>query len=157
MKYAAMAGKDDVVDVMVDHGAPMEIQVAALLGRVSLVASMLEADPSLLDEGLLLAAVIRDQVEVVEFLLDRAKEGAGQPSIGVNTGLHAAIHHKHRALKTLKLLLARGADANFKNEWGGLPLQAFSTGSDLGGLRKEMCDLLIAHGANPEDQSNPTP
>jgi len=54
------------------------------------------------------------------------------------TPLHAAAIRNHKEIA--QLLIAKGADVNAKNKYGGTPLHYAAT--------KEIAELLIAKGAN---------
>ncbi|MDE2993705.1 MAG: ankyrin repeat domain-containing protein, partial [Chloroflexota bacterium] len=161
---AAWNDKGDVVDVMVERGAAMTIHAAAALGRVETVGSLLDADPCFIealyeDQPMaeltpLKVAAHRAQIGVVELLLDRGAEINGQAILangghGRSTVVHAAVSSGSVAM--LKLLLERGANINLKNRWGASPLATnWRSRDDV--HRSEIRDLLVAHGANPEDQ-----
>lgn len=65
------------------------------------------------------------------------------PCTSVSTSLHAAISARH--LPVVQFLLAQGAQADARNNWG---LALAASNGDL-----EMCDLLLAHGAHAKEPS----
>ena len=161
---AAWNGKGDVVDVLVEHGAPMTIHAAAALGRVETVRSMLDADPSLLEalyidqpmaeQTPLKVAAGRAQIGVAELLLDRGADINGQATLPgggprSSTALHEAIYSD--SVEMVKLALDRGADVSLENWWGATPLGTNWQNRQRRNVQ-EISQILIAHGANPADQ-----
>lgn len=161
---AAWNGKGGVADVLVERGAPMTIHAAAALGRIEAVSSMLDADPSLLEALYidrpmteltpLKVAASKAQIDVAELLLDRGADINGQATLpggyGRSTALHAAVR-SGRSVDMVRLLLDRGADVNRKNWWGATPLST-NWPPRRHDSSNEIGDLLVAHGANPEDR-----
>ena len=161
---AAFNGKVDVVDVLVERGAPMTIHAAAALGRVEIVRAMLDADPTLLEalyvdrpmdeQTPLKIAANMAEMGVCNLLLDRGADINGQMTLpgggnGASTVLHGAVYSG--SVEMVALALERGADVSLTNSWGATAL-----GTNWPSRRRtrasEIGELLIAHGADPEDQ-----
>ena len=161
---AAFKGNADVVDVLVERGAPMTIHAAAALGRVEIVRAMLDADPTLLEalyidrpmdeQTPLKIAANMAEMGVCNLLLDRGADINGQMTLpgggnGASTVLHGAVYSG--SVEMVRLALARGADVGLTNPWGATAL-----GTNWPSRRRtnapEISDILIAHGANPEDR-----
>ena len=161
---AALYGKGEVVDALVERGAPMTIHAASALGRVETVRAMLDDDPGLLealyaDKPMtemtpLKVAASKAQIDVAELLLDRGADinrqatlpGGGPKS---STALHEAVYSG--SVEMVKLALDRGADVSLENWWGATPLGT-NWQSRQRRHASEISELLIAHGANPADQ-----
>ena len=167
LHWCASCGHGDVVDFLAALGAPMTISVAVSLGRVELVDAMLTADPSLVEGPLtpeeidwnkhlpwhqhspLIVAAMNDRAEVAALLLDR---GAGiDRRVGwyQTTALHHAVDSDSTG--TVRLLLDRGADVSIRSRNHHLPT-ALVKNAPFTVSRREIRDLLVAHGANPEEQ-----
>ena len=160
---AAFKGRGDVVDVLVERGAPMTIHAAAAVGLVETVRAMLDADPSLL-EALYIDQPMAEQTPlkiaanmaetgVFNLLLDRGADINGQVTLpgggnGASTVLHGAVYSD--SIEMVRLALARGADVSLTNPWGATPL-----GTNWQNRQRvnaeEISQILIAHGANPQD------
>jgi ankyrin repeat protein len=166
LHYAARQGHDDVVDWLVAQGAPMTISAATALGRAELVAAMLDADPPLLEGALppevtekkkhlpwqeyspLVIAATNNWIEIVRLLLDRGAEINRQVGWYQNTALHLAV--RSHSTETVRLLLARGADVTIRSRDHHLPTPLQKNRPPTVS-RDEIRDLLIAHGAKPEE------
>ncbi len=161
---AAFKGKGDVVDVLVERGAALSIHAASALGRVETVRAMLDADPSLLEalyidqpmveQTPLKIAANMAETGVFNLLLDRGADINGQVTLpgggnGASTVLHGAVYSD--SVEMVRLALARGADVSLTNPWGATAL-----GTNWQNRQRvnahEISELLIAHGANPEDR-----
>jgi ankyrin repeat protein len=167
LHWAARHGHGDVVDLLVEHGAPMTISAATTLGRAELVESLLDADPALLEGALspevmekkkhlpwherspLVIAAEGDWTRIVGVLLDRGAEIDRQVGWYRTTALHHAVSSD--STPTVKLLLQRGADVSIRSRDHHLPT-AMVKNWPRTVSRDEIRDLLIAHGAKPEEQ-----
>jgi ankyrin repeat protein len=92
--FAAVAGTDDMVKLLIDHGAKADIFVAAMLDMGERVKKLLHANPD----------------------VARATDHSGA------TALHLAAGRGH--IKAVQILLAAGADPNSSSGSGETPLQA---------------------------------
>ena len=165
--WAASRGHGQVVDLLVELGAPMTISVAAALGRVEIVDAMLTAEPSLVEGDLtpeeidwnkhlpwpqhspLIVAAMNNRTEVAALLLDRGAGIDRQVGWYQTTALHHAVSSE--STETVKLLLERGADVTIRSRNHHLPTALVKNWPPTVS-RREIRDLLVAHGANPEEQ-----
>jgi ankyrin repeat protein len=140
-------GRPEAAEFLAQHGASLDLEAAAGLGRLNLVQQLLnEATPVQINRGLWWASEYgRDQV--VDFLLNngadlRAGENTGQ------TALHWAIVGGQ--LETVKLLLKRGASLEARNQYGGKALAQARwcvANADSGFDYASILKLLIDAGA----------
>ncbi len=126
--------------------------------------AMLNADPMLLEalyidrpmdeQTPLKIAANMAETGVFNLLLDRGADINGQVTLpsggnGASTVLHGAVYSG--SVEMVRLALDRGADVSLTNSWGATPL-----GTNWLSRRRtnapEISEILIAHGANPEDQ-----
>ena len=164
--WAASRGHGQVADLLAELGAPMTISVAAALGRVDLVDSMLTADPSLVEGDLtpeeidwnkhlpwpqhspLIVAAMYNRTEVAALLLDRGAGIDRQVGWYQTTALHHAVSSE--STETVRLLLERGADVSIRSRNHHLPTALVKNWPPTVS-RREISDLLVAHGANPQE------
>jgi ankyrin repeat protein len=125
IEAAAQMGREDIMTLLLDHGAPLEICTAAALGQADTVAAMLAADPDLAhatgahDIPVLYFPVIGGHQVIAEQLLAAgANVNAGA---GGTTPLHGAALFGRPALAAW--LLDHGADPNPPNYENKTPLQ----------------------------------
>ena len=167
LHFAALEDFGEVVDILVESGAPMTIDAATALGRIDVVASMLDEDPSLLeggrapkivdatkflkrgDEPPLMTAAQKNRWEVAEMLLDRGAAINRQVGWYAVTALHQAVDSQ--SVETIRLLLSRGADVTLRTRFHHLPTPLQGNWPPTVS-RDEIRRLLIAHGAKPEEQ-----
>jgi hypothetical protein len=119
-------GRVRASEFLAQHGATLDLEGAAGLGRLDLVQNFFN------DSGVLQASATTAQMErgflwaceygrndVVDFLLDRGVAIQSQANTG-QTALHWAVIGGH--LDTITLLLDRGASLEAKNTYGGTAL-----------------------------------
>ncbi len=147
---AAYAGRRDLFDLLLHHGAGVSVFEASALGLPDRVLGCLETDPSLVGayshDGwtpLHLASFFGHQ-EVADLLLARGADvNARSRSTRFareNTPLHAAA--ANRQVAVAELLIARGADVNARDGSGFTPLAlAANNRNDL------MVVILLEKGA----------
>ena len=146
-------GNPAVADLLIDHGAPLDIFESAAAGRLERVKSLLAADPSLVNayaadgfQALGLAAFLGHE-EVVQFLL---AQGATVNSPSNNAQrvqpLHSAVAGKH--LEIAGQLLSHGAQVNACQSGGFTPLHGAAQNGQV-----EMLQLLLDHGADAQATS----
>jgi ankyrin repeat protein len=128
VKHAAVAGRLDIVDLLMDHGASAPrltdaeaFVAAAAQGDLVAVRELAAAHPERLrDPDAMKAAIHRLQPEAVRLLLDLGMP----PDIG-DVHNYRALHHAADcgAVNIAKLLLDRGAEIDaLETRYGGTPL-----------------------------------
>lgn len=198
LHIAAANGKINVVDFFitelnldideVDHLRKTPLHVAALNGHLEVVKFLLNHDAyincgDIMGLTPLFYAVRKNQINVVEFLLDKSDINY---AMGGYTLLHEAAENGY--LELVKVLLENKANINAKNERNWTPLHAAAyngyleivkvfvqNGADVNGKvingctalyyavengNENIVDLLVKHGANVnvfERSSNTTP
>jgi uncharacterized protein len=132
-------GRADIMEYLLDKGAPLTIFAAASLGRPDDVATFLKENQELATAlgvhgmTILYHAALGGTTEIAEMLI---ANGGGQ---GVNHALHAAVMLDRRDM--VAWLLARGADPNTLSFEQKTTLDvAVASGYD------EVADMLREHG-----------
>jgi ankyrin repeat protein len=152
LHHAAFAGHREVVDVLLEQGGSLPIQAAVALGGLDLVTSMLDADPTLVDDDPppLKVAAARNHRAMAELLLDRGAELDRVSSNYQPTALFVAV--RRRSLDVLELLLERGADVTIRETGDHHHTPLGSNWPLTYPEGEKVRDLLIQYGANPEEQ-----
>jgi hypothetical protein len=155
-------GRPEAAEFLAAHGARLDLEGAAGVGRLDVVKSFLNDDGSLknatkaqLESGFGWACEY-GRNEVVEYLLDRGMDlRAGENTD--QTGLHWAVIG--RQLETVKLLLKRKAPLEAKNVYGGTVLGQ-ATWCVVNGERSldyvPIIGALLDAGARVEEAGYPT-
>lgn len=157
MHVAAWAGHVDILSLLLEHGANIDVYQNLLYHTPLIQASMkgkLEAGQYLLDRGAdinvhnkynrtpLFMAVFYGHVEFVQMLLKRgAKTNTHDTSFG-NTPLHWAA--QKRNIQVVRWLLEHGADVNVRNNERKTPSQWTSD--------HEIMELLSKYGFALKDR-----
>ena len=94
------------------------------------------------------------ETAVFNLLLDRGADINGQVTLpgggnGASTVLHGAVYSD--SIEMVRLALARGADVSLTNPWGATPLGTNWQNRHRRNVH-EISQILIAHGANPQDR-----
>ena len=97
----------------------------------------------------LIVAAMNNRAEVARLLLDRGAGIDRQVGWYQTTALHHAVSSE--STETVRLLLERGADVTIRSRDHHLPTALVKNWPPTVS-RREIRDLLIAHGANPEQQ-----
>jgi hypothetical protein len=153
-------GRRIAAEFLAGHGAKLDLEAAAGLGRLDLVRNFFD------ESGAAWATATKEQKEqmerallwaceyghdgVVNFLLDRGVPIQSQANTG-QTPLHWAVIGAQTF--TITLLLSRGADLEAKNAYGGTPLgQALWSAGHSDSIidYQRIADLLKLHGAKRE-------
>ena len=145
---ATYYGQPEIANLIVEHGATLNLFEAASVGQLATVQSILAAQPNLINtytpDGFfpLALAAFFGHTHIVKFLLEH---GADVQQAATNAqrvnALHAASANRH--LDICRLLIHRGIDVNAKQEGGFTPLQAAAQNGQL-----ELVELLLQHGAD---------
>lgn len=145
IEAAAQMSNRAICELLLAHGAPLEICTAASLGMNDKVEEMLDADPSLKDARgahgipLMYYPTITDNVELAELLISRGADiNAGA---GGNTALHGAAMMGQTRMT--EWLLSHGANPNATDYEGKTPLQRAREYNQQG-----VVGALEAHGGN---------
>ncbi|HYX68511.1 MAG TPA: ankyrin repeat domain-containing protein [Terriglobales bacterium] len=156
---AAYHRQEALARALADRKPDLGLFEAAVLGKVERAATLLDADPSLLDSfspdgwtALHLAAFF-NRLEMVELLLARgAKVDLKSKNALNNTPLNAAVAANR--LEIARRLLQKGADANAHQHGGITPLHEAAASGNA-----EMVRLLLAHRADASaiSEDNRTP
>ncbi|PYP86859.1 MAG: hypothetical protein DMF61_11680 [Blastocatellia bacterium AA13] len=121
-------GRKAAAEFLAGHGAPLDLEGAAGVGRLDLVRSFFNADGSLkpgaaqeqMKDGFTWACEF-GRTEVVAFLLDAGVDVNAKLKHDGQTGLHWAALGGH--VETVELLLERNAPVDARDEsWGSTPL-----------------------------------
>jgi len=159
LMWSVYAGQTLVRDYLLVElertGAALDIFEAAATGNVAALESLLAAQPGLASawstDGwtpLHLAAAFGSP-EAVKLLLERgAPVDAVSRNPQTNQPLHAALA-LGRNLETIRLLLAAGADPNACQTAGYTALFSAAAAN-----RRDLAEILVAHGANPALQND---
>lgn len=147
-------GRPGAGEFLARHGAQLELESAAGLGRMDVVEAFFDSDGSLkppatqsrLQNGFLWACKYGRE-NVVAFLVDHGADLVATADSGA-TALHWAAGGGH--LSIVKLLLERGAPLEEINTWGGTVLEHAGWGFEHGASGTDFArvfDTLLAAGA----------
>jgi len=156
-------GKDDVRELLLERGAPLDVFEAAAVGVREKVEEWVKKDAGLVRafarDGFtpLHLAAFFGRIPVVELLLSR---GAPVNEVSRNPSalrpLHSAVAHRQPqvALEISRALVAAGADVNATQQGGWTPLHAAALHGNLPLVR-----LLLEAGAtaNAKNDTGQTP
>jgi hypothetical protein len=155
-------GRGAAAEFFANHGAKLDLEAAAGVGRLDVVKGFFNEDgtlkpsatPEQMKDGFAWACEF-GRPSVVEFLLSRGMQIDAKLKHNGQTGLHWAALGGH--LDTVKLLLERGAPVDAKDEsFEGTPLQwaMYGWGNSAGesGHYYEVVALLARAGARLEPE-----
>jgi ankyrin repeat protein len=144
IKHAALAGQQEIVEILVNHGAPMPqlsdeeaFLAAATRGDLSAIRQLADGHVEYLRKpDAMFAAIRQDRADVAELLLNLGMS----PDIGDDHGFRALHYTTHcGAVAVARLLLARGAEIDaFETRHGAPPLSHANYQQ-----RPEMIALLV--------------
>jgi ankyrin repeat protein len=160
--FAAYFGRDDIVDLLLRHGASLDVFEAAIVGDVNRLVERLDAEPVLVHafshDGwtpLHLAAHF-GRTKAVQYLL---VQGADPNAVSKNETatvpvISAAAGRSAGKLAAIEALLAGGADVNGTDPHGHTALHVAAMDGQL-----ELAELLLDRGAavNARTKERKTP
>jgi ankyrin repeat protein len=149
LMLAIYHNRPEVRDLLIEHGAPLDIHEAAAAGKAERIAELAAKNRAAINSfaadgfaPLALAAFFGHR-ESVEWLLDH---GADVNAISKNatgyTALSGAVARGDAEI--VRLLLAHGANARHRYGPGYSPLHEAAAGGKI-----EILRLLLEHGADP--------
>lgn len=145
-----VTARDFFLARLAERGVDLDIFEAAAIGDEARLRSMITADPaaaqSFSGDGwtpLHLASAFGTPAAVALLLAHGAAVDAISKNAQRNQPLHAALA-LGRNPQTIELLLGRGADANAVQAGGFTAIFSAATAN-----RRDLAELLVAHGANP--------
>lgn len=113
LEWAATLGSYKVAELLLERGAvAYTLIVAAALGKIADVKSMIASDTQVLSEAMY-GAARNGHTELVEYLLDQGATVDLRKVLG-GTALHWAAINGHRG--TVELLVSRGASLTIRDE-----------------------------------------
>ncbi len=162
---ASNAGHEELVQMLLAHGARIDFHQAAAIGATARVRELLDQDPLLLDsfstEGFTATALAAHfgHAETLHFLLDSGADPnlVSQHPLGV-TSLHAALFG--RKPETAAILISRGADVALRRRGQGWPRAGWSALHYAAAFGyTALIERLLEAGADPvsKDDAGRTP
>ena len=146
---AAYNMKPDVVNALLELGAPVDIFEASVLGKVDRIQEILKSNPKRVTEyapdgftPVALAAFFGQPAAVKALIAAGADVNAAAKNGLKVAALHAAV--AGGKLDIVKAVLEAGADPNAQQQAGFRPIHEAGTKAN-----RALADLLIAHGADP--------
>jgi uncharacterized protein len=146
---AAYNMKPDVVNALLELGAPVDIFEASVLGKVDRIQEILKASPARVSEHapdgftpVALAAFFGQPAAVKALIAAGADVNAAAKNPLKVAALHAAV--AGGKLEIVKAVLEAGADPNAQQQSGFRPIHEAGTKAN-----RALAELLLAHGADP--------
>ena len=146
---AAYNMKPDVVNALIELGAPVDIFEASVLGKVDRIQEILKASPARVSEHapdgftpVALAAFFGQPAAVKALIAAGADVNAAAKNPLQVAALHAAV--AGGKLEIVKAVLEAGADPNAQQQSGFRPIHEAGTKAN-----RALAELLLAHGADP--------
>ena len=146
---AAYNMKPDVVNVLLEAGAPVDIFEASVLGNVDRIIDILKSSPARVSEyapdgftPVALAAFFGQPAAVNALIAAGADVNAAAKNPLKVAALHAAV--AGGKLEIVKAVLEAGADPNAQQQAGFRAIHEAGTKAN-----RALAELLLAHGADP--------
>jgi uncharacterized protein len=146
---AAYNMKPDIVNALLELGAPVDIFEASVLGKVDRIQEILTGDPARVSEHapdgftpVALAAFFGQPAAVKALIAAGADVNVAATNALQVQALHAAV--AGRNLEIVRAVLAAGADPNAQQQAGFRPIHEAGANAN-----RALAELLIAHGADP--------
>jgi uncharacterized protein len=157
---AHFGGHERVVQLLLAYGVPLDVFLAAELGRLDLILAALDADPKIAQafngtgSTVLHCASYWGQVPAARLLLDEGADpnAASRDNFLQIRPLGCAVatpevpnpsDREEVVLELVSLLIAKGADVNGRRKDGLTPLHSAAYRGHL-----RVLDLLLRHGAD---------
>jgi len=148
LAIAKYYGQPEIASVLAQHGATLDVHLAAMVGNTGRVRELIAGNTGLMASHSadgwtpLHLASFFGHPETATLLLDSGVDvNARSTNAMTNQPLHAAV--AGRANEVARLLLARGADVNARQNGGWTPLQGAAQSGNV-----ELVRVLIAAGAD---------
>jgi len=146
---AAYNMKPDVVNALLELGAPVDLFEAAVLGKVDRIQEILKTSPARVSEyapdgftPVALAAFFGQPAAVTALIAAGADVNAAAKNPLKVAALHAAV--AGGKLEIVKAILEAGADPNAHQQAGFRAIHEAGTKGN-----RALAELLLAHGADP--------
>ena len=146
---AAYNMKPDIVNALLELGAPVDIFEASVLGKVDRINEILKSSPTRVSEHapdgftpVALAAFFGQPAAVRALIAAGADVKAAAKNALKVQALHAAV--AGRNLEIVKAVLDAGADPNAQQQAGFRPIHEAGTNAN-----RALAELLLKHGADP--------
>jgi ankyrin repeat protein len=146
---AAYNMKPDVVNALLELGAPVDIFEASVLGKVDRIQEILKTNPARASEyapdgftPVALAAFFGQPAAVQALIAAGADVNAAAKNPLKVAALHAAV--AGGKLEIVEALLRAGANPNAQQQQGFRPIHEAGTKAN-----RALADLLLSHGADP--------
>ena len=146
---AAYNMKPDVVNALLELGAPVDIFEASVLGKVDRIQEILKASPARVSEHapdgftpVALAAFFGQPAAVKALIAAGADVNAAAKNALKVAALHAAV--AGGKLEIVKAILEAGGNPNAPQQEGFRPIHEAGTKAN-----RALAELLLAHGADP--------
>jgi ankyrin repeat protein len=141
--------KPDVVNALVELGAPIDIFEASVLGKVDRIQEILKSNPARVSEHApdgftpVALASFFGQLAAVKALIAAGADVTAAAKNGLKVqALHAAV--AGRNLEIVKAVLDAGADANAQQQAGFRPMHEAGANAN-----RKLAELLLERGADP--------
>jgi ankyrin repeat protein len=141
--------KPEVVDALVELGAPIDIFEASVLGKVDRIQEILKSSPPRVSEyapdgftPVALAAFFGQLAAVKALIAAGADVNAAAKNALKVQALHAAV--AGRNLEIVKAILEAGADPNAQQQAGFRPMHEAGAHAN-----RKLAELLLARGGDP--------
>jgi ankyrin repeat protein len=141
--------KPDVVNALVELGAPVDIFEASVLGHVDRIQEILQGNPARVSEHApdgftpVALAAFFGQLAAVKALIAAGADVNAAATNGLKVqALHAAV--AGRNLEIVKAVLDAGADPNAQQQAGFRPMHEAGANAN-----RKLAELLLASGADP--------
>lgn len=146
---AAYNMKPDVVNALLELGAPVDIFEASVLGKVDRIQEILKSNPNRVSEHapdgftpVALAAFFGQPAAVKALIAAGADVNAAARNGLKVQALHAAV--AGRNLEIVQAVLDAGADPNAQQQAGFRPMHEAGANAN-----RKLAELLLARGADP--------